>query len=66
VQDGGLASEWAISGTEIPVISWDWGRPLACWLQLAQLGFTASDLMLTDDEAKALAAADPITDGFRF
>lgn len=66
VQDGGLASEWAISGTEIPVTSWDWGRPLACWLQLAQLGFTASDLMLTDDEAKALAAADPITDGFQF
>jgi hypothetical protein len=63
-QDGALAT-WTF-GEEIPVIAWDWGRPLACWLQLTQLGFTASDLMLTDDEAKALAAADPATAGFKF
>lgn len=63
-QDGALAT-W-MSGEEIPVIAWDWGRPLACWLQLAGLGFTASDLMLTDDETQALDTADPITDGFRF
>jgi len=64
VQDGGILN-W-IDGREVPVIAWDWGRPLACWLQLTQLGFTASDLMLSDEEAQALAAADPTTDGFKF
>lgn len=64
IQDGALAI-WE-SYDEIPVVAWDWGRPLACWLQLSGLGFTPSDLMLNDEEAEALAAADPATAGFKF
>lgn len=62
VQDGGIIY-WG--DREIPAIAWDWGRPLACWLQLLDLGFTASDLMLSDDEAKAAAAATA-ADRFQF
>lgn len=62
VQDGGIIY-WG--DREIPAIAWDWGRPLACWLQLLDLGFTASDLMLSDDEVKAAAAATA-ADRFQF
>ena len=67
-QDGALVGWYDGVSTfnEIPVIAWDWGRQLACWLELQSLGFTASDLMLSDAEAEALAAADPVTAGFKF
>lgn len=51
---------------EIPAAAWDWDRPLACWIELSRLGFTADDLMLTEDEQKALAEADWATVGFKF
>jgi hypothetical protein len=50
----------------IPITTWDWGRPLACILELQSLGFTAEDLMLTPEETAALAAADPAEVGFKF
>ena len=62
--DGGLIPRAPFD--EIPALAWDWGRPVACWLQLQELGFTASDLMLSADEAQALAAADPAIVAFRF
>jgi hypothetical protein len=58
-------SPW-LNGQEVPVVTWDWGRPLACILQLQSLGFTAEDLMLTPEETAALAAADPAEVGFKF
>ncbi|MEY4075590.1 MAG: hypothetical protein RJA29_2947, partial [Pseudomonadota bacterium] len=48
------------------VAAWDWDRPLACWLELLRLGFTTADLMLSDDEVKALTEADPTTTAFKF
>jgi hypothetical protein len=63
IETGGL---WFVSEHEIPVAAWDWNRPLACWLELTRLGFTTDDLMLSDDEAKALAEADPATTAFKF
>lgn len=51
---------------EIPVAAWDWDRPLACWIELSRLGFTPDDLMLSEDEAKALADADWDEAGFKF
>jgi hypothetical protein len=54
------------NGTEVPLATWDWNRPLACILQLQSLGFTAEDLMLTTEETAALAAADPAEVGFKF
>jgi hypothetical protein len=53
-------------GIEVPAVTWDWGRPLACILELQSLGFTAEDLMLTPEETAALAAADPAEVGFKF
>jgi hypothetical protein len=50
----------------VPLVTWDWNRPLACLLQLQSLGFTAQDLMLTPEETAALAAADPAEVGFKF
>jgi hypothetical protein len=63
IETGGL---WFVSEYEIPVAAWDWDRPLACWLELTRLGFTNDDLMLSDDEAKALAEADPAKTAFKF
>jgi hypothetical protein len=63
IESGGL---WFVSEYEIPVAAWDWNRPLACWLELLRLGFTAADLMLSDDEVKALTEADPTTTAFKF
>lgn len=54
------------NGIEVPLVTWDWNRPLACLLQLQSLGFTAQDLMLTPEETAALAAADPAAVGFKF
>ena len=53
-------------GLEIPVAAWDWDRPLACWIELSRLGFTPEDLMLSEFEAQALAAADWDEAGFKF
>lgn len=58
---GGLAV-----GEEIPVAAWDWDRPLACWIELSRLGFTPEDLMLSESEAQALAAANWEEAGFKF
>ena len=60
------AGKWYASQLEIPVAAWDWDRPLACWLELLRLGFTTADLMLSDDEVKAIAEADPVTTAFKF
>jgi hypothetical protein len=73
VQDGALV-KWEIGNpatgistfNEIPVIAWDWNRPLACWLELQRMGFTASDLGLSEEETRALANADPAAAAFRF
>lgn len=54
------------SGDPVPVIAWDWGRPIACILALLDLGFTTGDLMLTDAETAALEAADLATAKFNF
>ena len=53
-------------GQAIPVAAWDWDRPLACWIELTRLGFTPEDLMLSESEAQALAAADWDEVGFKF
>lgn len=50
----------------IPLATWDWNRPLACIYELLDLGFTAEDLMLTEAETAALAAADPAAVRFKF
>ena len=54
------------TGLQIPVAAWDWDRPLACWIELSRFGFTPEDLMLSESEAQALAAADWDEVGFKF
>lgn len=54
------------SSFEIPVAAWDWDRPIACWIELTRLGFTTTDLMLSESEAEALAEADPAEAAFEF
>lgn len=53
-------------GEEVPVLAWDWGRPVACILELLDLGYTAEDLLLSPQEQAALIAADPEVTGFKF
>ena len=55
-----------LSNLEIPVAAWDWDRPLACWIELINLGFTPDDLMLSADEQKALYEADWALAAFKF
>jgi hypothetical protein len=55
-----------LSNLEIPVAAWDWDRPLACWIELINLGFTPDDLMLSEDEQKALNEADRALAAFKF
>ena len=64
-QRAGEEPPWRL-GQEVPVVAWDWGRPLACLLELQALGFTAAALGLSEEEAAALAAADPAVSGFAF
>lgn len=45
--------------------TWDWGRPLACILELLSLGFSPAALMLTAEELEAVADATP-ADRFSF
>lgn len=47
------------------VNTWDWGRPLACILELLNLGFSPAALMLTEEELEAVANATP-ADRFSF
>lgn len=53
-------------GESIPVMAWDWDRPLACLIELQRLGFTAGDLLLTLEETASLVAANPAETGFKF
>jgi hypothetical protein len=41
----------------IAINTWDWGRPLACILELLSLGFSPAALMLTAEELEAVANA---------
>ena len=43
----------------IAINTWDWGRPLACILELLSLGFSPAALMLTAEELEAVANATP-------
>ena len=55
-----------LSKLEIPVATWDWDRPLACWIELIRLGFSAEDLMLSPEEQQALSEVDFDEAGFKF
>jgi hypothetical protein len=64
-----LETEYQYSGVgayETPIAAWDWDRPLACWIELINLGFTPDDLMLSEEEQQALSEADPAEAGFKF
>lgn len=54
------------NGLEVPIVTWDWNRPLACILELLDLGFSAQDLMLSDGEVDALATTDTALARFKF
>jgi len=71
-QEGDESAQWkdfwfqAPAKGLTPMVAWDWDRPLACWIELSRLGFTPEDLMLSESEAQALAAADWDEVGFKF
>jgi hypothetical protein len=58
-------SSSASVGEATAINTWDWGRPLACILELLSLGFSPAALMLTAEELEAVANATP-ADRFNF
>ncbi len=59
------ATSSASVGEATAINTWDWGRPLACILELLSLGFSSDALMLTAEELEAVADATP-ADRFSF
>jgi hypothetical protein len=59
------ATSSASVGEATAINTWDWGRPLACILELLSLGFSPAALMLTAEELEAVANATP-ADRFNF